>query len=40
MSATVTTGNVAPYGSPVAGSVDPGPVEPRHDPMRLEQTTK
>jgi hypothetical protein len=40
MSPTVTTGKVAPYGLPLAGSMDVGPVEPRHEPMRFVHTTK
>ncbi len=34
------TGNFAPYGFPVAGLVDAGPVEPLHPPMTFEQITK
>ena len=40
MSATVITGKLAPYGWPVAGSSDDGPVVPRHPPRRLVETTK
>jgi hypothetical protein len=40
MSATVTTGKSDPYGLPVAGFVDDGPVVPRHPPRRLVLTTK
>src|SRR5438445_2357380 len=40
MSATVITGKSRPYGLPVAGLIELGPVEPRHDPIRLVQTTQ
>ncbi len=40
MSATVITGKSAPYGWPVAGSVDPGPVVPRQPPSRFVEMTK
>ncbi len=40
MSATVITGKSAPYGRPVSGFVDEGPVVPRHPPSRLVDTTK
>src|SRR5947209_1082150 len=40
MSATVRTGNSGPYGRPVAGLIEPGPVEPRQLPIRLAHTTK
>ena len=40
MSATVITGKSEPYGAPVAGSVDEGPVVPRQPPSRLVETTK
>ena len=40
MSATVMTGKSDPYGRPVAGFVDEGPVVPRHPPSRFELTTK
>ena len=40
MSPTVTTGKSPPYGRPVRGFVEFGPVEPRQLPMRLLQTTK
>src|SRR6187402_1717878 len=39
-SSTVTTGKLAPYGLPDAGSIDIGPVEPKHDPRLLTPTTK
>ena len=40
MSATVMTGKSDPYGRPVAGFVDDGPVVPRQPPSRFELTTK
>src|SRR5690242_10631031 len=40
MSATVITGKSGPYGLPVAGSVDHGPVVPRQPPSRFVDTTK
>ena len=40
MSATVITGKSDPYGAPVAGSIDDGPVVPRQPPSRLVETTK
>src|ERR1700753_337088 len=40
MSATVITGKSDPYGLPVAGSSDDGPVVPRQPPSRLVETTK
>ena len=40
MSATVITGKSGPYGLPVAGSVDEGPVVPRQPPSRFVETTK
>src|SRR3954447_17229181 len=40
MSATVITGKSEPYGVPVAGSTDDGPVVPRQPPSRLVETTK
>ncbi len=40
MSATVITGKSEPYGRPVAGSIDDGPVVPRQPPSRLVETTK
>ena len=40
MSATVMTGKSDPYGRPVAGLMDEGPVVPRQPPSRLELTTK
>ena len=40
MSRMVMTGNVEPYGRPVAGSDDAGPVEPWQPPSTLAQTTK
>ena len=40
MSATVITGKSDPYGRPVAGSIDDGPVVPRQPPSRLVETTK
>jgi len=39
-SSTVTTGNVAPYGTPVAGSMLIGPVEPKHEPRLFTPITK
>ena len=40
MSATVMTGKSDPYGRPVAGLTDEGPVVPRQPPSRFVQTTK
>ena len=40
MSATVMTGKSDPYGLPVAGFVDEGPVVPRQPPSRFVLTTK
>ena len=40
MSATVITGKSDPYGLPVAGSIDDGPVVPRQPPSRFVETTK
>ena len=40
MSATVMTGKSDPYGRPVSGLVDIGPVVPRHPPSRFVLTTK
>src|ERR1700755_1555732 len=40
MSATVITGKSGPYGRPVAGSIDDGPVVPRQPPSRFVDTTK
>ena len=40
MSATVITGKSEPYGFPVAGSSDDGPVVPRQPPSRFVETTK
>ena len=40
MSPTVMTGKSAPKGSPVAGSMDDGPVVPRQPPSRFVDTTK
>ena len=40
MSATVITGKSEPYGRPLAGSIDDGPVVPRQPPSRLVETTK
>ena len=40
MSATVITGKSGPYGLPVAGSIDDGPVVPRQPPSRFVETTK
>ena len=40
MSATVMTGKSDPYGRPVAGLIDDGPVVPRQPPSRLVLTTK
>ncbi len=39
-SSTVTTGKLAPYGLPVAGLIDIGPVEPKQEPRLLTPTTK
>ena len=40
MSAIVTMGNDNPYGFPVLGSREAGPVDPMHPPITFEQTTK
>ena len=40
MSPMVITGNDIPYGHPVAGLIDEGPVVPRQPPSTLEQITK
>ena len=40
MSATVITGKSAPYGRPVSGFGDDGPVVPRQPPRRFVLTTK
>ena len=40
MSATVITGKSDPYGRPVAGSAEDGPVVPRQPPSRFVETTK
>ena len=40
MSATVMTGKSDPYGLPLAGSTDDGPVVPPHPPSRFVETTK
>ncbi len=40
MSATVITGKSEPYGLPVAGSSDDGPVVPRQPPSKFVETTK
>ena len=39
MSSMDRHGNVSRYGRPVRGSVEAGPVEPRHDPNELLQIT-
>ncbi len=39
-SSTVTTGNAAPYGCPVARSIDPGPVDPWQPPRLFMPITK
>ncbi len=39
-SSTVSSGNDAPQGRPVAGSIVAGPVEPKHDPRLLTPMTK
>ena len=39
-SSTVTTGNAAPYGLPVAGLTCIGPVEPKQEPRLLTPMTK
>jgi hypothetical protein len=39
MSATVITGKSEPYGLPVAGSGEEGPVVPRQPPSRFVETT-
>ena len=39
MSATVITGKSGPYGRPVAGSAEDGPVVPRQPPSRFVETT-
>src|SRR5579863_9114855 len=40
MSPIVITGNDIPYGQPVAGLMEEGPVVPRHPPSTLVQITK
>ena len=40
MSRIVTTGKRDPYGRPVEGSIDDGPVDPWHPPSVLGHTTK
>ncbi len=40
MSATVITGKSEPYGLPVAGLGDAGPVVPRQPPSRFVEMTK
>src|SRR5437763_2845316 len=40
MSATVTGGNDEPYGFPVAGLIEAGPVVPRQPPMMFDEMTK
>jgi hypothetical protein len=40
MSATVTTGNDSPYGRPVSGLIEDGPVLPEHPPITLEHRMK
>jgi hypothetical protein len=40
MSPMVMTGKVMPKISPVAGSMEPGPVVPRQPPRTFEQMTK
>ena len=40
ISPMVTTGNKGPYGWPVAGFTDAGPVVPRQPPSTLAQRTK
>src|SRR5690606_26061517 len=40
MSPMVMTGKLRPYGFPVFGSMDAGPVDPMHPPMTLGQMTK
>ena len=36
----VIIGKAEPYGLPVSGSIDAGPVDPWHPPSTLAQTTK
>src|SRR5579884_4015568 len=40
MSPIVIGGSDIAYGQPVSGSIEPGPVVPRHPPSTLEQITK
>src|SRR2546427_12098279 len=40
MSRVVITGNFSAYGQPVAGSIEEGPVVPRHPPRTFEHSTK
>ena len=40
MSATVMIGKCVPYGRPVRGSTDEGPVDPLQPPMTFEEMTK
>ena len=40
MSFMVRSGKLIPYGLPVTGLIDVGPVEPWHAPRQLEQITK
>ena len=40
MSETVMTGKCSPYGLPVFGSIEAGPVEPMQPPRMLAQMTK
>src|ERR1044071_7062674 len=40
ISPTVITGNDMPYGHPVSGLIDAGPVVPRQPPSTFEQITK
>ena len=39
-SSTVTTGKLAPYGTPETGLMLAGPVEPKHEPRLLTPMTK
>jgi hypothetical protein len=39
-SRTLKSGKSSPYGSPVAGSIEDGPVVPRQPPSRFGQMTK
>ena len=36
----MNSGKSSPYGSPVAGSIDDGPVVPLQPPSRFEQITR